>query len=284
MALREVLSAVDDWPVDNVAAAAFSDGDVTTHGDGERLFALASVSKLITAYSVLIAVEEGAFGLDDTVADVAAEYDTPVEGPQDASVRELLSHASGVGMQSRERDKPAGTRRIYSSAGFEILADLISATGIPFDEYTREAVCGPLGIADSALELTGSPGHGFSGSLSALTLLAREFLSPTLVSSQIWDEALTPQFPDLDGIVPGYGRQSPCPWGLGFEIHGDKDPHWLGGSMPGNVVGHFGQSGTFLWFHPASGRAGLVLTDRAFGSWAKDVWDDFNDRLWDSLS
>lgn len=282
-ASADILAAVDAWPVDTVAAGVLTPGGTATHGDADRLFPLASVSKLITAYSVLIAVEEGAFALDDTVDDVVAEYGATIDGPSDATVRELLSHASGVGMSSREREKPARTRRIYSSAGYEILADLVSATGIDFVDYTRAAVCEPLGIPEADLDLSGSAGHGFSATVSAMTRIATEFLSPTLISGQTWDEALTAQFADLDGIVPGYGRQTPCPWGLGVEIHGTKSPHWVGSSMPQDVAGHFGQSGTFLWFHRPSGRAAVVLTDRAFGPWAKERWAGFNDDLWDAL-
>ncbi|MDK8510160.1 serine hydrolase domain-containing protein [Corynebacterium bovis] len=272
-----VLATTDDWPVDHVSAAVVADGRVTSHGDADRVYALASVSKLVTAYAVLIAVEEGAFGLDDTVGDVAGEAGTAVDGPQDATVRQLLAHASGVGFRSRERERPAGRRRIYSSAGYEILADLIATTGIPFAGYVREAVCAPLGVE---MDLGGSAGHGFRASLRAVTTLTCEFLAPTLVSARTWEEALSPQFPELDGIVPGYGRQTPCPWGLGPELRGGKSPHWTGGSMPADVAGHFGQSGTFVWFHRDSGRAAVVLTDRDFGDWAKERWAPVNDALW----
>lgn len=283
MSVQEALSDVGTWPVDTVAAGVLSGAGTSVYGDTGRLFPLASVSKLITAYSVLIAVEEGAFGLDDTVADIGSEYGSSVEGPADATVRELLSHASGVGMQSRQREKPARSRRIYSSAGYEILADLVSATGIPFTEYTRAAVCEPLGISAHTVDLSGSAGHGFSASVDTLLVLATEFLSPTLISTQTWDDALSVQYRDLDGIVPGYGRQVPCPWGLGAEAHGTKSPHWMGRTMPQDVTGHFGQSGTFLWFHRPTGRAAVVLTDRDFGPWAKERWDGFNDRLWAEL-
>lgn len=280
----EILAEVDEWPVPTVAAAVVTSGgtlsDTVLHGATDALFPLASVSKLITSYSVLIAVEEGAFELDDAVAEIAEEYSTTIDAPGDATVRELLSHASGVGMHSRDREKPARTRRIYSSAGYEILADLISATGIPFTEYTRAAICEPL---DIDIHLSGSAGHGFGASARDLAVLVAEFLSPTLLSEQLWDEALTAQFPELDGVVPGYGPQRPCPWGLGMEIHGEKSPHWMGTEMPADVVGHFGQAGTFLWFHRPSGRAAVALTDRPFGDWAKQRWDDFNQRLWDAL-
>ena len=86
-------------------------------------------------------------------------------------------------------------------------------------------------------------------------------------------------------MVPGYGMQKPCPWGLGFELHGEKSPHWLGEGMPATVAGHFGQSGTFLWIDRSSSKkkAAVVLTDENFGDWAKQRWDGFNQHLWEAL-
>lgn len=288
-AVRTVLAETGEWPVDTVAAAVVRAGvgTVATTGGRQRVFPLASVSKLVSAYAVLIAVSEGCFALDDTVGGIAASTGRPVDGPRDATVRELLSHASGVGFRGRGREKDARVRRIYSSAGFEILADLVTASvadaDLDFVSYVRAAVAEPLGISPAELVIEGSAGHGFRGSVDALSRLAAEFLSPTLVPAPLWEEALTCQYPELDGVVPGYGRQRPCPWGLGFELHGHKFPHWLPEKMPADVAGHFGQSGTFLWFHRDSGTAAVVLTDRDFGDWAKERWDGFNARLWDAL-
>ena len=67
--------------------------------------------------------------------------------------------------------------------------------------------------------------------------------------------------------------------GLGFEVHGDKEPHWLGPSQPPGVFGHFGQAGTFLWVDRELGRGCVVLTDRDFGEWAVQRWAPFNDRV-----
>lgn len=282
MTIAEVLKSTSEWPVGNVAAAAITPDGVETVGDTSRVFALASVSKLVTAYAVLLAAEEGAFDLDDAVA-------SPLLPSFDAtpSYRELLSHASGIGFRERVQEKPARTRRIYSSAGYEVLADAIEeTTTIPFSDYVREGICEPLGI-DIIVE--GSAGHGFSASVDALTALAQEFLSPKLLSEQMLEEALTPQYPDLAGIVPGYGRFNPCTWGLGFSLEGDKSQqreehaHWIGKTMPEDTAGHFGQSGTFLWFHRPTGRAAIVLTDKPFGDWAKQRWDVFNDQLWKTL-
>ena len=52
-----------DWPVDHCGAAVLHGGSVSFEGDVDRLFGLASVTKPLVAYAVLIAVEEGVFEL-----------------------------------------------------------------------------------------------------------------------------------------------------------------------------------------------------------------------------
>ncbi|UIZ91652.1 beta-lactamase family protein [Corynebacterium sp. CNCTC7651] len=255
------------WPADNVAAVIVGKRE-EAYGDAERVFALASVTKLLSAYGVLLAVEEGAFELDSAC------------GPAGSTVRHLLAHASGVGFDSREQQKPAGERRIYSSAGYEILADFVEeTTGIAFPEYLREGVFQPLGMETA--RLVGSAGHGAEASISDLAQFARELLSPKLLAEETLREARTNQFGDLRGVVPGYGMQKPCPWGLGFELKGEKSPHWTGDGMPAETAGHFGMSGTYLWV--AGEHAMVALTDREFGDWAKPLWQETNTAIWAEL-
>ncbi|MGA1506098.1 MAG: serine hydrolase, partial [Ilumatobacteraceae bacterium] len=59
-----------EWPVDNVAAAMVDrDGEIHLHGDESREFRLASVTKVITAWAVLSACEEGTVSLTDAVGE-----------------------------------------------------------------------------------------------------------------------------------------------------------------------------------------------------------------------
>jgi hypothetical protein len=44
-------------------------------------------------------------------------------------------------------------------------------------------------------------------------------------------------------------------------------------------VGHFGQSGTLCWADPDAGVGLVVLTDRAFGPWAKPLWSQLADAV-----
>jgi CubicO group peptidase (beta-lactamase class C family) len=93
------------------------------------------------------------------------------------------------------------------------------------------------------------------------------------------DEATSVAFPDLSGVLPGYGYQKNNDWGLGFEIRDHKSPHWTGENSSPATFGHFGQSGTFLWVDPAVGAACVALADRAFGQWAIDTWPGFTDAV-----
>ncbi|AZA11859.1 serine hydrolase domain-containing protein [Corynebacterium gerontici] len=263
-----LLAPFVDFPAPNVAAALIAGDRSETLGDTKRVFELASVTKLLAAYGFLIACEEEVF-----------ELDTPC-GP--ATVRHLLAHASGVGFKEGDATKEPEQRRIYSSYGFELLAsELERLSGIRFADYFHEAVCEPLGMKDT--ELWGSPGHEARSTVDDLAAFARELLDPTLLHPDTLAEAFSVQFPDLDGVVPGYGMQKPCPWGLGFEIKGEKQPHWTGENMPASTVGHFGQSGTFLWLVPEQGVATVMLSDKPFGAWAKPLWAETNAALWREL-
>jgi len=110
-------------------------------------------------------------------------------------------------------------------------------------------------------------------------VFAGELLAPTLVSDVLFGEATDVQFPGLNGLVPGYGMFKPNDWGLGFEIRGEKNPHWTGTKNSSRTFGHFGQSGTFLWVDPEFGAASVVLTDRDFGDWAKPLWPALSDSV-----
>jgi CubicO group peptidase (beta-lactamase class C family) len=120
-------------------------------------------------------------------------------------------------------------------------------------------------------------GYGVTASVADLVAFAGELLAPELVSPDMHAEAISVQFPGLDGVLPGYGAQRPNDWGLGFELKDRKTPHWTGTSNSPGTFGHFGQSGTFLWVDPAVAVALVVLTDRDFGDWAHPLWPAVSD-------
>lgn len=264
----DVLDVIDTWPVDSVAAAVVGpSGVLASRGDTSKSFALASVTKPLVARAAQIAIEEG-----------AVELDTPA-GPPGATIRHLLAHTSGVSMRSADVLARPGQRRIYSNYGFELLARAVeSAADIEFGSYLTEAVFQPLQMSGSAL-LGGAEAAGFGGvsTVADLAAFAGELLRPALVSQQLHDEAVTVQYPGLDGVLPGFGVQRPNDWGLGFELRDGKSPHWTGSANSPRTFGHFGQSGTFLWVDPVADLALVVLTDRDFGDWTYPLWPAISD-------
>lgn len=234
----------------------------------DREYQWASLTKLCTSLAVLVAVEEGTLSLD-------AEA-----GPPGSTVRHLLAHASGLAPEGQQVLAAPGRRRIYSNAGFEVLGNLVAErSGIPFESYLREAVLEPLNMAGSRLTPMGTPASGMAGNAGDLVKLARELLVPSLVSAQTMSTAVTVAFPGLAGVLPGFGRQPACDWGLGFEIRDTKWPHWTGSRNSPHTFGHFGQAGGFLWVDPILNSACLVLTDRPFGPWAAKAWPAFSDSV-----
>lgn len=230
-------------------------------------FALASVTKLLTAYAVLVAVEEETVSLDQPA------------GPPGATIRHLLAHASGLGPEAADGIlAPVGQRRIYSNAGFERLAgDVTRAAGIPFGRYLAEAALTPLGM--TATRVNGSPAHAGTSTVSDLARFVGELLVPTLVSSTTWAEATRVAFPGLRGVLPGFGPQDPNDWGLGVELRASKRPHWTGSTNSTATFGHFGRGGGFCWIDPRA-EVGLVcLTDRPFAAWAAEAWPVLSDAV-----
>jgi CubicO group peptidase (beta-lactamase class C family) len=259
------LRSLQQWPVDTVAVAVVdaSGAVVGSHGPQDRPFRLASVTKLLSAYAVLLAVQEGAVDLDQPA------------GPVGATVRHLLAHTSGLAFDTQRVSAAPGTRRIYSNTGFAVLADAVAASGIPFGDYLTEGVFRPLGMTASRLD--GPAGHGAVSTCADLVRFAAELQAPTLLAPQTLAKATQVAYPGLDGVLPGYGMRRPNDWGLGFELRDHKSPHWTGARNSPETFGHFGRSGTFLWVDPKAGAACIALTDRDFDQWAKDAWPGFSD-------
>lgn len=265
--MDDLTPLIGRWPVDQVAVGvAGHERSLGFGGDSDWVAPIASVSKLLTTYAGLVAIEEETIFLDEAA------------GPEGATVRHLLSHSSGLAFDTHDALASPGSRRIYSNSGIEQFAThLENRAGMPFAEYLTQAVIEPLGMSSTVLD--GSPAHGMHSSVSDLCKFAMELFSPKLISSRTLEEATRAQFPDLRGVLPGLGSFDPNPWGLGFEIRANKRPHWTGATNSEQTFGHFGGSGTFLWVDPSRDLACVVLTDRPFGDWALEEWPRFSDAV-----
>ncbi|PSK97535.1 CubicO group peptidase (beta-lactamase class C family) [Haloactinopolyspora alba] len=151
----------------------YADGEGTPLPADERIRAstdtiydLASVSKLFTTIVVLQQVEAGRIELDAPVADYLPAF--AANGKQDITVRQLLTHTSGLVpwiplwsnwatvqeridavMNTTPRTEP-GTAYDYSDLNM-ITAGLVAeeVTGRGLDELVRDGITEPLGMVDT---------------------------------------------------------------------------------------------------------------------------------------
>jgi CubicO group peptidase (beta-lactamase class C family) len=262
----DALAQIEAWPVEHAVAGVVRGEETWSHGEADRRFGWASVTKLCAAAAVLVAAEEGVLDLDEPA------------GPPGSTVRHLLAHASGLPFDGQRPISKPGKRRIYSNSGIEVLADFLADKAeMPFAAYLSAAVLEPLGMSGTTLE--GSAAAGLSGPLEDLLAFGRELSAPTLVAPETLEEATTVAFPGLAGILPDFGRYEPLDWGLGFEIRDAKEPHWTGTRNSPRTFGHFGGSGSFIWVDPEAGVACAALADRQFGEWAKEAWPPLSDAV-----
>ncbi len=262
----DLAAEISRWPVGSASVAVVdADGIVAMHDDGRR-HRWASVTKIASALTILDGCAEGVIHLDDPV------------GPPGATLRHLLAHASGLAADSDDTVSTLGRRRIYSNRGIDVAARHLSqATGSDFGQELNDRVLELLDMGGT--ELAGSPAHGMVGPIVDLAALARELLAPRLVLPQVVELASTLAYPGLDGVLPGFGRQSPNDWGLGCEIRDHKSPHWTAPENSPETFGHFGQSGSFLWVDRAAGLACASLSDTAFGPWAAQAWPPLSSKV-----
>lgn len=239
-------------------------GSLALTNDADAIYPFASVTKLVAAYAMLVAVDRDHIGLDDPA------------GP--ATLRHVLAHASGLSFDAGPAVTEPGKRRIYSNYGIEVAGEAVAnATGTRIQEWIEDVVLIPLGMSTTLIE--GSPAYSGEGSVRDLLTFAQEVLSPTLVSETLIAEATRVQFPGLAGILPGYGTQRPNDWGLGFEIRAHKTPHWIHDSFPPHTIGHFGQSGSFLWIDRKARIAGTFLGEKPFSAEHKAMWPELTRQM-----
>ncbi|QQO77163.1 serine hydrolase domain-containing protein [Actinomyces sp. HMT897] len=251
------------------ALVVAQDGQVIARaGDVDAVHPLASVTKPLVVWSALVAVDRGLLALDDPAG----------PGLPGATIAHLMSHSSGVAFDSPAVLAAPGTRRVYSNFGIEILGQrLQEATATPLEAWVETTVLEPLGMA--SVLVPGSPAYSGSGTAADLSVFARELAAPRLVSADLAALARTPFLPQLDGVLPGYGRQVPNGFGLGLEVRGHKSPHWTGSRNSPATFGHFGQSGSFVWVDPVAGRQAVFLGEQPFGAVHKASWPALCDQI-----
>jgi CubicO group peptidase (beta-lactamase class C family) len=156
-------------------------------------FRIASITKLFTATAVMRLNESRALGLDDDIRDHLPWFSirrTPETGDAAVTIRQLLTHTSGMPRDSRLTDfdrlfqpvreeaiaalptqalrDPPGTRFSYSNLGYGVLGEVIGqVSGVGYANYLRNEILLPLGMVESLVHPTPEDdvawGHGPRG-------------------------------------------------------------------------------------------------------------------------
>ncbi len=166
----------------------------------DDIFRIASQTKAITSTAVMMLWEEGKFSLDDPISKFIPEFRNPqvlqsfryadttwtgVPARREITVRDLLTHTSGIGYGIIDGDErmrmiygKAGITDLFTtekitigesvrklaklplhhqpgekftySEGLDVLAYFVEVvSGIPFDRYLKERIFDPLGMEDT---------------------------------------------------------------------------------------------------------------------------------------
>lgn len=228
------------------------------YGDVAAVRPWASVTKMAVAMAMGIETD---WGLHDF---------TEVVGPRGANLANLLSHSSGLGLEEGDPVVPVGTRRVYSNYGVELAVAAVVGENSAA-EWLSDRVFAQLGMTSTVL--SGRPAAGVEGSTRDMATLALAWLRADGLAASTRDRMIRPYIPDLAGIVPGFGRFDPCPWGLGPEVRGQKQ-HWMG-DWPSASFGHFGQSGSLMLLNVEEGIGVVATTTEVFGGWAVALWPEW---------
>jgi CubicO group peptidase (beta-lactamase class C family) len=145
----------------------------------ETLFSVQSISKVVTATAIMIAVQEGLVDLDAPVSaylpgfTVHSRYE---ERPEKVmTIRHLLKHTSGLGHEAPVGNNfsrgattledhvrsiadtwtlfPVGSRYKYSNLGMDLAGYILQAASkTPFEAYVERKLLAPLGIRASTFD------------------------------------------------------------------------------------------------------------------------------------
>ncbi|NNN01547.1 MAG: serine hydrolase, partial [Acidimicrobiaceae bacterium] len=209
-------SPIEGWPGSPSAIVFRLDGGIIERvlevGDLTQVRPWASVSKMAVAL---------AFGVENDW-----DLHTFAEGlgPRGATIANLLSHSSGLGLEPGDPVSDVATRRVYSNYGYDYGVHAIVGSNSPA-AWLDNRVFRPLGMTTATLD--GRPAAGISSSTEDLLRLAVAWLRPDGIARETRNRMITPYLADLSGVVPGFGRFTPCPWGMGPEVRGLKR-HWMG--------------------------------------------------------
>lgn len=217
---------------------------------------------------------------------------------------------------------PTGSKVEYSNVGFGLLGLIIEAVGgQSFPAFMRARLFTPVGMSDAYLAPprsvypriahvggTANPGSQFerfnskyartltnpAGSVIATAADVATFFQMfldqgkaqgrTIISPAAAQLMATDHTAGLRGGIEGFMTWEDCAWGLGFDIRGNKHPHFSGEFTSPRTFGHTGVAGTFAWADPTRDLVCVMLANRLLHNlWNFPRWSRFSTAVVSSL-
>jgi CubicO group peptidase (beta-lactamase class C family) len=161
VAAKDKLLAIDTIGLADIAKK--------TPMEPDTLFWIASMTKPLTAVSILMLQDEGKLKLSDPVEKFIPEFaalKTPAGLPAHITIEQILTHTSGLGEGDRGAIKSAhtlrdlipiylaspmqyepGERWKYTQSGINVAARIVEvASGLSFDQFVTKHILKPLGM------------------------------------------------------------------------------------------------------------------------------------------
>lgn len=291
-----------DFPYALAVLSRQRDGSVYAWTAGDSPDSLNRSFKWMSVTKFLVAIGFWVQKRGSNASAVPLDFWAPAGGflPDSVRVVDLLAHCAGLPFDAprESASAPAGlgvkfgvaplnqcsippfTKRIYSNYSFEVATQIAcEKLGMSWTDWIAAALLKPLGM--NGTKLAESPAWGAVSPISDLARLAAAVLSPEqlgLTDAEVARNTAAVH-PGLRGVLPGYGHQRDNLWAAGVELHGNKSPHYLPEDFPPDVIGHFGQSGSFIWVDRAAGAAGVFLGEKPFGLEHKEIWPSLNAQI-----
>jgi CubicO group peptidase (beta-lactamase class C family) len=194
----------------------------------DDIFWIASMSKPVTAVAVAMLVDDGKLSFDDPVekylpefhdmqvaGDRSAPSRAPVRAARPITVRDLITHTSGLGeyratdphwtlaqmSQALAREPlhfQPGSRWSYSSAGIDTAGRVVEvAAGVPYAEFLQKRLFDPLGMRDTTFWISPSQKERYAQTYIWNTNSGR--LQPTPIDYMYGGAVTDPGRPPLGG-------------------------------------------------------------------------------------
>lgn len=259
------------------------------------VFLLASITKPMTASSVMILSDRNQLSIEDPVQKFIPEFRG---GEKDrVLIRHLLTHTSGLPDMLPDNDElrkmhaplkdfvagtcatpllfPPGTKVKYQSMGVLLAAEIVQRiTGRPLPEFLHDQLFVPLGMKDTSL---GLGGRKISDTMQCQVAehtdwdwnssYWRNLGSPwggahstAADVTRFLEYFVHPRPPVLKtataaAMITDQNRGLNLPWGLGWTV-----AHGFGNLCSVRTYGHGGSTGTLAWLDPEKELSFVLLT------------------------